>query len=199
MDAQLIGSVRERTGAGMLAVKKALDEAGGDAEKAIEILRTSGVVKAAKKAGRETGQGAVGSYIHSNGNVGVLVELQCETDFVARNDTFKKLLADVAMHIAALSPLYISREDVPLEVTTKEKSIYTEEVVGKPPEIATKIIEGKLNKYFKDNCLLEQDFVKNEQQTVEDVIKEKISLLGENIKVARFCRFAMNSHTQVCG
>lgn len=198
-DLNLISQLRQQTGAGMLAVKNALEEAGGNAEKAIEILRKSGAIKAAKKAERATSQGAIGSYIHGNGSIGVLVEVACETDFVSRNEQFRALVHDLAMHIAALNPLYISRNDVSNEIIEKEKDIYREEVSGKPSEIVEKIVQGKLDKFYKETCLLEQDYMKDDSLTVEQFIQSKVLSLGENIRVVRFCRFAMNAETQVCG
>lgn len=198
-DIKLITQLRRQTGAGMMDVKNALDEASGDAEKAIEILRKSGAIKAVKKASRETGQGAIGSYIHANGSIGAMVEVQCETDFVARNEQFKGLVRDLAMHVAAMSPLYVSREDVPKELIEKEKEIYCEEVKDKPADVVEKIVEGKLNKYFTDVCLLEQEFVKDEGKTVEEYLQSKVLSLGENLQISRFCRFALNTETQVCG
>lgn len=191
MDVKLISQLREQTGAGMLAVKKALDETAGDTEKAIELLRKSGAIKAAKKADRATGQGSVGAYIHGNGTIGALVEIQCETDFVSRNENFQALIKDVAMHIAAMNPLYVSREEVPQEVIEKEREIYREEAKDKPADVLDKILDGKVDKYYKEVCLLEQEFVKDDSKTVEQLLQDKVLQLGENIKISRFERFAI--------
>ena len=189
--AQMVKELRERTGAGMMECKKALQEAGGDMEKAMEILRKKGIAKAEKKASRATKEGIIGSYIHMGGKIGVLVEVNCETDFVARTDEFQNLVKDIAMQIAAMNPKYVSKEDVPEEVIEKEKTIYREQALasGKPEHVVDKIVEGKLNKFFEEVCLLEQDFIKDDSKKVKDVITEVIAKLGENIRVARFVRF----------
>lgn len=171
--------------------KKALVESDGDAEEAVAILRKKGVATAAKKAGRDASEGVIESYIHLGGKVGVLVELKCETDFVAKNDDFKALTKDIAMHIAAASPLYVSREDVPEEVVEKEREIAAGQAEGKPPQAIQKIVEGKLDKYFSTICLLEQPFVKNPDQSIRDVLTENVSKLGENLVVGRFSRFQL--------
>ncbi len=199
MDTSLIAALRAQTGAGMMEVKKALDEAAGDKEKAIEILRKSGALKAAKKADRATGEGIIGEYIHSNRKVAVLVELLCETDFVARNEQFVQLGHDIAMHIAANNPQYVSRAEVPENIVAKEKEVFATEVQGKPAEIAEKIITGKLDKFYSDVCLLEQKFLKDDSVTVEQYVQNNIAKIGENIQVKRFCRMALNSTSQVCG
>ena len=191
MDVKLIAQIREQTGAGMLAVKKALDESGGDAQGAIDILRKTGAAKAAKKAGRATNQGAVGSYIHGGGKIGVVVEVQCETDFVSRNEQFQEITRDLAMHIAAMNPLYVSRDEVPSEVSAKEREIYAEEVKDKPADMQDKILDGKMDKYYKEVCLLEQDFLKDDEKTVEEYMQSKVLSLGENLKIARFSRLAI--------
>ena len=191
MDVKLISQIREQTGAGMLAVKKALDESQGDAEGAIEILRKSGAAKAAKKAGRDTNQGSVGSYIHGGGKIGVLVEVQCETDFVARNEQFQEMVKDLAMHVAAMHPLYISRDEVPEDVSSKEREIYAEEVKDKPDDIKSKILDGKMDKYYKEVCLLEQEYLKDDTKTIEEYLQSKVLSLGENLKIARFSRLAI--------
>jgi len=191
MDVKMIAQIREQTGAGMLAVKKALDESQGNAEGAIEILRKSGAAKAAKKAGRATDQGAVGSYIHGGGKIGVVVEVQCETDFVSRNEQFQEMVNDLAMHVAAMHPLYVSREEVPADVASKEREIYAEEVKDKPADIQDKILDGKMDKYYKEVCLLEQEYLKDDSKTVEEYVQSKVLQLGENLKVARFSRLAI--------
>lgn len=189
---KLITQLREQTGVGIIECKNALEEAGGNLEKAIEILRKKGEIKAAKKiAERVTKEGLIHAYIHSNGKVGVLLEVDCETDFVARNEEFKSLVHDLAMQIAATNPLYIKPEDVPASVIEKEKEMYLEEIRGqeKPPAVVEKIIEGKLEKYFEDVCLLKQPFIKDEDITVEELINQKIAKFGEKIEVRKFVRF----------
>jgi len=190
-DAKLVKTLREMTGAGILECKKALEETGGNLEEAVELLRKRGIAKAAKKAGRETKEGIIHSYIHAGGRVGVLLELNCETYFVARNEVFKELANEIALQIAAMKPQYVSREDIPREVIEKEGEIAREAAIaeGKPEHIAEKIAEGKLEKFFKEVCLLEQPYIKDDKKTIEDLIKEYIAKLGENIKVSRFCRY----------
>ncbi|MGB9667948.1 MAG: translation elongation factor Ts [Thermosulfidibacteraceae bacterium] len=191
ISASIIKELRERTGAGFMECKEALKEANGDIEKAVEILRKKGALKAEKKAKREAREGLIGAYIHAGGKIGVLVEVNCETDFVARTDEFQQLVKDIAMQIAAMSPEYVSREDVPPEVIEKEKEIYREEALrsGKPERVVEKIVEGKLEKFFEEKCLLEQPFIKDESKKVKDIVTEVIAKLGENIKVARFVRY----------
>ncbi|ANQ53706.1 elongation factor Ts [Thermosipho sp. 1070] len=193
MSAKLVKELRDRTGAGMMECKKALEESNGDIEKAIEVLRKRGIAKAAKKASRETGEGIIASYVHFNKRIGVLVELNCETDFVARTEEFQELGNKIAMHIAAMSPRWVKREEVPQEVIEKEKDIYREQLKdsGKPENVIERIIEGKLNKFFEENCLYEQKFAFDEEKTVEDMIKEAIAKIGENIKVSRFVKFTV--------
>lgn len=194
MDTQDIVKLRTMTGAGMLDCKKALDEAGGDMEKAAEILRQKGQAKAAKKmAERETKEGLVHAYIHANGKVGAMVEVFCESDFVARNEIFQELVHDIAMQITATDPLYIRPEDVPEEVVEKEKDLVRQDLQGeaKPEQVIEKIIQGKMNKYFEEVCLLKQPFIKDEDKTIEDLINERIAQLGEKIEIGRFCRFAI--------
>lgn len=195
LDAKLIAQVREKTGAGFVDVKQALDETNGDAALAEELLRKKGIVKAGKKSDRVAGEGIVYSYIHSNKKVGVLLELRCETDFVARNEAFDALAHDVALHIAAMNPLYVDESAVPPEVVEKEKEIYRAEMAdsGKPAEIMEKIIDGKAQKFLADVCLLKQAFVKDEAMTVEDLLKTSIAKLGENIQVKRFVRFHLGA------
>ena len=187
----MVKELREKTGAGIMDCKKALQEAGGDMEKALDILKKKGIAKAEKKATREAKEGLIGSYIHMGGKIGVLVEVNCETDFVARTQEFQQLVKDIAMQIAAMSPLYVSKEDVPQEVIEREKAIYREQALkaGKPEHVVEKIVEGKLNKFFEDICLLEQPFIRDDSKKVKDLITEAIAKLGENIKVSRFVRF----------
>ncbi len=188
---QMIKELREKTGAGIVDCKKALQEAGGDIEKAVEILRKKGAAKAAKKAERATAEGIVVSYIHAGGKVGALVELNCETDFVARTEDFKNLGHEIAMQVAAMAPEYVSREEVPAEVVEKEKEVLKEQALaeGKPEHIVEKIVEGRLSKFFSEKCLLEQPWIKDDSKTIKDLLTDYITKLGENIKVKRFCRF----------
>lgn len=173
--------------------KTALEENGGDIVKAIEWLRAKGMAKAAKKADRETHEGRVHAYIHANGKLGALVEVLCETDFVARNEAFIQFCNDLAIHVSASDPLYVTRENVPLEVKEKELAIYREEMAGqgKPAEVIEKILEGKLGKWYSEVVLMDQPFIKDEDKTIEEFIKEKIASLGENIQVRRFSRFSI--------
>jgi elongation factor Ts len=188
----LIKELREKTGAGMMECKKALTESNGDFEKAIDCLRQKGLATAVKKAGRTASEGLVESYIHM-GKIGTLIEVNCETDFVARTEDFKELVRDIAMQIAAANPLYLSREDVPQDVIEREKEIYRAQVTGKPPQVMEKIVEGKLDKYYTDFCLLDQVFIKDQEQKlkIKDLITEKIAKLGENIIIRRFARFQL--------
>lgn len=190
ISAQMVKELRERTGAGMMDCKAALAEANGDMEKAIEILRKKGLAKAARKAGRETKEGLIISYVHHNGKIGVLLELNCETDFVARTDEFKELGNKIAMHIAAMAPRWVKREDVPADVIEKEKEIYREQLKdsGKPAQVIEKIIEGKLESFYQDNCLLEQKYALDQTITIKDMIQQAIAKIGENIQVSRFVR-----------
>jgi len=190
---ELISQLRARTGSGVLDCKQALDESGDDIEKAIEFLRKKGIASAAKKAERATTQGVIDAYIHPGERLGVLVEINCETDFVARNQEFRRFVHDIAMQIAATDPQVISREDVALEKIEAEKKIYEEQLVGtnKPKQVIEKIIQGKLEKYFTDVCLLEQPFVKTPDKKVGDYLKEQIAKYGENIKIKRFVRFKL--------
>ncbi len=186
-----IKELRQRTGAGVLDCKKALQSSGGDVDKAIEHLRKSGVAKAEQKLTRKTDEGIIEAYIHPGARLGVLLELNCETDFVAKTDDFKRLARDVAMQIAASNPIAISREDIDEEVLQREREIYRSQMEnsGKPENILEKIVEGKLSKFYKEVCLLEQPFVKDTAITVEDHIKQSIAKIGENISVKRFSRF----------
>jgi len=191
VDAKLVKTLREMTGAGILECKKALEETNGNLEEAVELLRKRGIAKAAKKAGRETKEGIIHAYIHAGGRVGVLLELNCETDFVAKNELFKELANEIALQIAAMKPQYVSRDTVPKEVIEKEGEIAREAAIaeGKPEHIAEKIAEGKVEKFLKEVCLLEQPYIKDDKKTVEDLIKEYIAKLGENIQVRRFTRY----------
>ncbi|MCG2720408.1 MAG: translation elongation factor Ts [Thermodesulfovibrionales bacterium] len=192
----LIKELREKTGVGMMECKKALTESDGDFEKAIDFLRQKGLATAVKKAGRTASEGLVESYIHM-GKIGTLVEINCETDFVARTEEFRELVKDVAMQIAASNPVYLSREDVPQDVVEREKEIYRAQVADKPPQVMEKIIEGKLEKYYTDVCLLDQLFIKDteQKQKVKDLITGKVSKLGENIVIRRFSRFQLGEKT----
>lgn len=193
ISAAMVKELREKTGAGMMECKKALEEANGDIEKAIDILRARGAAKAAKRAERETREGAIGSYIHMGGRIGVMVEVNCETDFVARTEAFQELVRDLAMHIAASSPLAITAEDIPAEIVERERNVYREQVKneGKPENIWDKIVEGKLKKFFQENALLSQPFVKNPDKTVEQLITEVSAKTGEKIQVRRFVRYEL--------
>jgi len=192
ISADLVKELREKTGVGMMECKKALTETNGDCDKALDLLRQKGLASAQKKAGRTASEGLIESYIHM-GKIGTLVEVNCETDFVARTEDFKELARDIAMHIAATNPLYLSREDVPQDVLEHEKEIYRSQVTNKPPQVVEKIIEGKLEKFYTDMCLLEQIFVKDADQKkkVKDIVTDKIAKLGENILVRRFARFQL--------
>jgi elongation factor Ts len=195
--ASAVKSLREKTGAGMIDCKNALVEANGDEAAAIEILRKKGIATADKKAGRVTAEGAVGSYIHMGGKVGVLVEINCESDFVARGDEFQQLVKDVAMHIAAASPLYTNRDEVPADILDKEREILMEQLkndpknAGKPEDVLAKIIEGRLNKYYEENVLVDQPFVKDPAKTIGELVTEKIASIKENITIRRFTRYKM--------
>lgn len=191
MDGNLVKELRQRTGAGIMDCKRALEENAGDLEKAIDHLRKKGLAKAAKKSGRVTKEGLVGSYIHAGGKIGVLVELNCETDFVARTEDFQKLLKDTAMQIAASNPLYLEREKVPTEVLEKEKQILRTQAVesGKPEKVVDRIVDGRMEKFFSEVCLLDQPFIKDPDRTVRDVLSASISKIGENITIRRFARY----------
>ncbi len=193
ISATQVKELRDRSGVGMMDCKKALVEANGDLDKAFDILRKSGIAKAQKKAGRSAKEGNVISYIHPGSKLGVLLELNCETDFVSNTEDFNDLGNDIAMHIAATNPLGVTREDIPEDVISKEKEIYSEQAKSsnKPENIIEKMVEGRVNKYYKENVLLEQDFVKDSNQTIEDLVTTTISKLGENIVVSRFSRFQL--------
>src|SRR5216110_558062 len=189
IDPQLVKQLREKTNAGFMDCKRALVESAGDLEKAETILRTKGIANAGKKAARVTKEGIVASYIHLQGKVGVLVEVNCETDFVARNENFREFVKDITLHIAAAHPLYVSREQVPGNLIEAEREIYKAQVKGKPANVVDKIVDGKLDKFYSTVCLLEQGFIKNPDQTIGDLVKSKIAELGENIVVRRFTRY----------
>ena len=193
ISAKEVKELRDRTGAGMMECKAALGEANGDMERAIDILRAKGAAKAAKRAERETKEGSVGSYIHQGGRIGVMVEVGCETDFVARNDQFQALVRDIAMHIAASSPVAVRREDFPAELVERERGVYREQMKesGKPEHIWDKIVDGKLEKFFAEQALLEQPFVKNPDVTVGQLVTEAAARTGEKIEVRRFVRYAL--------
>jgi elongation factor Ts len=188
-----IKTLRERSGAGILDCKKALTESSGDLDAAMDWLRAKGISSAAKKSSRIASEGLVGSYIHANGKIGVLLEINCETDFVALNDGFQGLIQDIAMHIAASAPEYVSRDEVPGDVAEKERTVQLARTIeeGKPEHIAEKIVEGRMNKWFQDICLLEQKYVKDDDKTVEQVIQDSIATIGENIKIRRFSRYVL--------
>jgi len=189
----LVKELREKTGCGMMDCKKALEEANGSIEQAIEILRKKGLAELAKKAGRAAKEGLVDAYIHPGGRIGVLLEVNCETDFVARNEDFKNFVHDVAMQIAAASPLYVSREQVPEEVVKNEKEIYRAQAVkeGKPEQFLDKIVSGRLEKFYQAVCLLEQPFIKNQDITVQDYLGSVVAKIGENISIRRFTRYQL--------
>jgi len=193
ISAQAVKELREKTGAGMMDCKKALEETGGDAEKAVTYLREKGIAKAASKAGRAAKEGIIFSYIHPGDKLGVLLEVNCETDFVARTDDFKNFVKDIAMHIAATDPAGIRREEIDPKVIESERQIYRTQALndGKPEKVVDKIIDGRIEKFFAESCLLEQGFVKNPDQTVKELVDETITKLGENIVVKRFVRFRL--------
>jgi elongation factor Ts len=189
IDPKQVKQLREKTNAGFMDCKRALAEAGGDLEKAETILRTKGIASAGKKASRVAKEGIVASYIHLQGKVGVLVEVNCETDFVAKNENFRAFVKDITLHIAAAQPQYVSREEVPAQIVEAERGIYAEQVKDKPANVVDKIVQGKLDKYYSTVCLLEQGFIKNPDQTINDLVKSKITELGENIVIRRFTRY----------
>jgi elongation factor Ts len=193
ISAQAVADLREKTGAGLLDCKKALTEAGGNVEEAITILRKKGAASAAKKADRVTKEGVIESYIHVGGKVGVLIEVNCETDFVARNDDFRAFVKDLCLQIAAASPLYVSREEVPEADLQKERDIAAAQVQGKPPAAVQKIVEGKLEKFYSTVCLIDQPFVKLPEKSVKDMVTERIAKIGENIQIRRFVRYQLGS------
>jgi len=195
---ELIKVLREKTGAGMMDCKKALTETNGDIEKAVAWLREKGIASAAKKSGRIAAEGIVDSYIHANGKIGVLLEVNIETDFAAKNDKFKEFVKEVAMQIAAMNPKWISPEDVPLEEIEKEKEIIRNKALndGKPEKIIDKIVDGSIKKFYDENCLLNQSFVKDDSKTMDSFLKEMIATIGENISIRRFTRYEMGEGLQ---
>jgi elongation factor Ts len=194
--AKQVGELRGQTGAGLMDCKKALVESNGDIEKAITILRKKGMASASKKAGRATSEGLVESYIHLGGKVGVLIEVNCETDFVAKTDDFKSFVKDLCLHVAAVNPVCVSREQVPADLVEKERDIAASQAEGKPPAAVQKIIEGKLNKYYATACMLDQPFVKDSDKSVQDILSEQISKLGENMVINRFTRFQIGEESE---
>ena len=193
VSAAQVSELRKVTGAGLMDCKKALSETGGDHEKAVDYLRKKGLAAASKKSGRAATEGLVGSYIHAGGKIGVLVEVNCETDFVAKNENFQAFIKDIAMHIAAASPIYVRREEVPADLVEREKEIYRAKAreTGKPENIIEKIIEGQVNKYYADICLLEQPYVKDPDKTIQTYLNETIATIGENMSIRRFARFVL--------
>ena len=191
ISAKIVMALREKTNAGMMDCKKALKEAEGDIEKAETILRKKGITKAETKGDRQTKEGIISSYIHMAGRIGVLIEVNCETDFVARNEIFQAFVKDISLHIAASNPKFIGREEIPADLITKEREIAAEQVKGKPEAIVEKIVQGKIDKIFAEQCLLEQAFIKNPDITIGDFVKSKIAELGENLVVRRFVRYAV--------
>ena len=191
--ADLVKELRSRTGVGMMECKKALSETSGDMDKAIEYLRKQGIAKADTKAGREAGEGLVEAYIHPGGRVGVLIEVNCETDFVARTDEFQRLVRNLAMQVAATKPLAVTREGVPAELIERERAIYTEMVKneGKPEAMVPRIVEGKVDKFLQSVVLMEQPYIRDDKKTVEEIVKEAIAKIGENIRVRRFATFTL--------
>jgi len=193
ISAASVKALRDKTGAGMMDCKKALGECVGDEEKAVAWLREKGLSKAQKRAGRATSEGVIGSYIHSNGKIGVLVEIKCETDFVARSERFLDFAKNVAMQIAAVNPVCLAPEDVPAEMLAKEKEIFKHQAMeeGKPEAIAEKIVEGRIKKFYKEICLLEQPFIKDDKVSIKDLLNELVGVLGENVQIGRFTRMAL--------
>ena len=186
-----VKALREKTGVGIMECKEALKEAQGDQEKAVEILRKKGIAVAQKKSGRATKEGLVASYIHMGGKIGVMVELACETDFVAKNDDFKVFANDIAMHIAAAQPLYVSSDEVPSDYIEKEKEIFKEQLKDKPDNVVDKILEGKVSKMMTEICLLDQPYIKDDKKSIRDYLTETIARIGENIVIRRFTRYVL--------
>jgi len=197
ISADKVKELREKTGVGMMECKKALTEAAGDFEKALTVLRQKGLATATKKAGRTAAEGIIGSYIHHTHKIGVLLEVNCETDFVAKTDDFRTLVKDIAAQIAAANPTYVSREEVPQDVIENEKAIYRAQVADKPAQVVEKIVDGKLDKFFDETCLLDQVFIKDPEHKlkIKDLVTEKIAKLGENIVVRRFARFQVGERS----
>jgi elongation factor Ts len=190
---QLVKELREKTGAGILDCQKALQETGDDIEKAIDYLRQKGLAAAQKKSGRETNQGLIHAYIHMGGKIGVLIEVNCETDFVARNEEFKAFVNDLALQVAAAKPSYVKREDIPKDIVDKERAIYEGQAkeMGKPPAAWPKIVEGKLEKFYQESCLMEQAFIKDPAVMIKDLLAQKIAKIGENMNIRRFTRYQL--------
>lgn len=188
---KMVKDLRDKTAAGMMDCKKALTETGGDMEKAVDLLRQKGLAVAAKRAGRATSEGVIATYVHAGGNLGVMVELGCETDFVAKNEDFRAFGRDIAMHVAAINPIAVNREDIPAEVVAREKEIYVQQALesGKPEAIVEKMVTGKVEKFVSEVCLMEQQYVKNPDLTVQDLLNELVGKMGENISIKRFARF----------
>lgn len=193
IDAKTVKALREKTGAGMMDCKKALQEAGGDEEKAINNLREKGLAAAARRSGKSTNQGMVDSYIHMGGKIGVLVEVNCETDFVARNDEFRDFVRDLCLQVTATNPAYLKKEDVPASVLDNERQVIKAQALneGKPEKVIDRIVEGRIEKFYKENCLLEQSFVKNDEVSISTLLTDLIAKIGENIVIRRYCRFEL--------
>lgn len=191
--AKMVGDLRAKTGAGLMDCKRALVDSDGNEEQAIDLLRKKGIASAAKKADRSASDGLVEAYIHMGGKVGVLVELNCETDFVAKTDDYKALVRDIAMHIAATNPICVNREEVPADIIEKEKEVASAQIQGKPANIVEKIVVGKIEKYYQENVLMEQPFVKNTDLTIKEMLKEQITKMGENMVINRFARFQIGA------
>jgi elongation factor Ts len=191
VSASMVKDLREKTGAGMMDCKKALAETGGDFQKAVDHLRQKGLATAAKRAGKVASEGLIGSYVHAGGKIGVMIEVNCETDFVAKTDDFATFAKDLSMHVAAINPLYVQREEVPPDVLEREREIYRVQAraTGKPEKVLEKIVDGKLEKYYSEVCLLEQPFVKDPDVSVKDLLNSLIAKMGEKIEIRRFCRF----------
>ncbi len=194
--AALVKELREKSGAGMMDCKKALAATDGDKEKAMDELRKQGLASAQKRSSRATKEGAIDSYIHAGGKIGVLIEVGVETDFVARSDPFKEFTHDLAMHVAAASPRWITRDEVPAEVIEREKAIYAEQVKGKPENVLEKIVTGKLEKFFAETCLMEQSFIKDPDRTIEQLRTDLVGVIGENVEVRRFARYQLGETTE---
>jgi len=193
ISAKEVSALRSKTGAGMMDCKKALEETGGDMEQAVQLLRKKGIAKAEKRAGRSAAEGLIGSYVHFNNNAAVLVEANCETDFVARTDAFQELVRDVAMHIASSKPLAVTAEDLPEEAVEKERAVVEAQVAesGKPEQVRAKMVDGKMKKFFKEHALMEQPFVKDDSKSVADIVKAVAGTLGENVVIRRFVRYEL--------
>jgi len=194
--ADQVKKLRDATGAGMMECKAALTEANGDSDAAMTLLRKRGLASAAKKAGRTTSEGLIGHYIHMGGKIGVLVEINCESDFVARTDKFQELTREIAMHVAVANPTYVRREDVPADVVARERDIYKDQVKDKPAQVIDKIVEGKLNAYYQQFCLMEQQSVRDPNVTIQQLVQDAIRILGENITITRFVRFKVGEQPQ---